>query len=108
MVPKFTHKTSAHTFNQNKIGEIGYWIIKSEQGKGIITNCCEEIIRFCFETIKLNRIEIKCGTDNLKSKKIPERLNFKFEGIIRNGEYMHDKFIDLNLYSLLHSEWKKL
>lgn len=89
---------------QNKIGEIGYWIIESSQGQGIITKSCEALIAFGFNALQLNRIEIKCGTENFKSKAIPERLNFTHEGIIRQGELLYDRFIDLNLYSLLKSK----
>ena len=90
--------------NQNKTGEIGYWLIENMQGKGIITKSCREIADFCFDTLQLNRIEIKCGTENFKSKIIPEKLNFTKEGVIRQGEFLYDKFIDLNLYSLLKTD----
>jgi ribosomal-protein-serine acetyltransferase len=90
--------------HQNKIGEIGYWLVKNMQGKGIITRTCKTIIDFCFINLDLNRIEIKCGKENLKSKTIAEKLNFSNEGIIRQGELLHEKFIDLNLYSLLKEE----
>ena len=90
--------------NQNRIGEIGYWIIEGSQGKGIVTKSCKAMIDFCFSDLGLNRIEIKCGIENVKSKTIPEKLNFTKEGIIRQGEQLYDKFIDLNLYSLLKSD----
>ncbi len=89
---------------QNKIGEIGYWLIETAQGKGIITQSCKVLINFCFDELKLNRIEIKCGTENHKSKIIPEKLHFTKDGVIRQGEWIHDRFIDLNLYSLLRSD----
>lgn len=89
---------------QNRIGEIGYWIIEGFQGKGIVTKSCKTIIDFCFSDLQLNRIEIKCGTENLKSKTIPEKLNFTKEGVIRQGELLYDTFIDLNVYSLLKSD----
>src|SRR5690606_30695661 len=62
--------------HQNKIGEIGYWVIEKSQGNGIVTKSCKALIEFCFNDLKLNRIEIRCGTENLKSKAIPEKLNF--------------------------------
>ena len=58
--------------NQNKIGEIGYWIIEGLQGKGIVTKSCKAIIDFCFSDLQLNRIEIKCGTENLKRRLFPK------------------------------------
>ena len=91
---------------QNKIGEIGYWLAEHVQGKGIVTSSCKLLINFCFTELKLNRIEIKCGTENLKSQQIPERLNFTKEGIIRQGELLYDKYIDLNLYSLLKQDYR--
>jgi ribosomal-protein-serine acetyltransferase len=93
---------------QNKIGEIGYWLVEYMQGKGIVTKACKAIIDFCFMDLNLNRMEIKCGTENLKSKTIPERLNFSKEGIIRQGELLYGKFIDLNLYSLLKADKQKI
>lgn len=90
--------------NQNKIGEIGYWIVEGFQGKGIVIKSCQALIDFCFSDLQLNRIEIKCGTENVKSKTIPEKLNFTKEGVIRQGELLYDTFIDLNLYSLLKSD----
>ncbi|KAB1157780.1 GNAT family N-acetyltransferase [Flavobacterium luteum] len=89
---------------QNKIGEIGYWIVEDAQGKGIVSKSCKAVIDFCFSVLELNRIEIKCGIENLKSRTIPERLNFKHEGIIRQGELLYGNFIDLNLYSLLKAD----
>lgn len=89
---------------QNKIGEIGYWLVENAQGKGIILQSCKTIIDFCFKELELNRIEIKCGTGNLKSKIIPEKLNFTYEGIVRQGEFLNNNFIDLAIYSLLKSD----
>lgn len=89
---------------QHKTGEIGYWLIENKQGKGLMTQCCKALVGFCFGNLQLNRIEIRCGTGNLKSKSIPERLNFKREGIMRQGEFLNDHFNDLYIYSLLKSE----
>jgi len=77
---------------------------ESAQGKGVMTKSCKVIIDFCFAELQLNRIEIKCAKDNLRSKRIPEKLNFKKEGIIRQGEFLNNAFIDLNLYSLLRND----
>lgn len=90
---------------QNKIGSIGYWVGHNYQGKGIITKACKALITYGFSVMDLNRLEIKCGTENYKSQAIPVRLNFKKEGILRQGEFLYDKFIDLYLYSMLKNDW---
>ncbi len=88
----------------NKTGTIGYWIAENFQGKGIITNACKALIEFGFNELKLNRIEIKCATQNIKSKAIPEKLHFKKEGILRQAEFLNNTWTDLYLYALLKEE----
>jgi ribosomal-protein-serine acetyltransferase len=88
----------------NKIAEIGYWIVESAQGYGIITKSCKALVDFCFTDLRLNRIEIKCGIANGKSNAISKRLNFTHEGVMRQAELLNGDFIDLNLYSLLKNE----
>lgn len=91
--------------NQNKSGAIGYWLGKEWEGRGIILRSCKALIDDCFSTIGLHRIEIKCGTGNVKSSAIPERLHFTKEGVLRQAEWVNGQFIDLTLYSLLYDEW---
>lgn len=87
--------------------EIGYWLIEKMTGKGIMRSAVETLIEFVFIIMKMNRIQIKCGVGNHKSAAIPKRLGFQFEGIERAGEKHKDRFIDLEVYSLLREEWKK-
>ncbi|MBK8608790.1 MAG: GNAT family N-acetyltransferase [Chitinophagaceae bacterium] len=96
-----------HINQQNKIGEIGYWLADGMQGRGIITGCCKALIKYGFTELGLNRIEIKCGVGNDKSRAIAEKLQFKHEGILREAELLNGKFIDLHLYSMLAAQWNK-
>ncbi len=97
-----------HINQQNKIGEIGYWLANGLQGKGIMTRCCRAIIDHGFTQLGLNRIEIKCAVGNDKSLAIAEKLQFKQEGILRQAEWQNGKFIDLYLYAMLKVEWEKI
>jgi ribosomal-protein-serine acetyltransferase len=92
--------------HQNKSASIGYWLGENYQGKGLITNSCRVLLNHGFHALGLNRIEIKCGTGNVKSQAIPQRLNFTKEGVLRQAELVHGSFIDLDLYSLLKEEWE--
>lgn len=91
--------------NMNKIAEIGYWIAKDLEGQGIVTKATNALLKHSFETLQLNRIEIRCGFNNIKSQQIPERLNFKCEGLLRQAEFLHGQFQDLKLYAMLSSEY---
>lgn len=94
-----------HINQQNKIGEIGYWLADGLQGMGIVTKSCKALIDYGFKELGLNRIEIKCATGNDKSRAIVEKLRFKQEGILRQAEWLNGRFIDLYLYSMLKEEW---
>ena len=89
----------------NRIGEIGYWLAPRRQGRGVMTQCCHFVVRYGFLTLDLNRIQIAAGTENHESRAIPERLGFKFEGILRARENLYGIFIDHALYSLLRNEF---
>lgn len=91
----------------NRKFEIGYWITSENEGKGIVTRCCRSTIDLAFNKMKMNRAQIKCGIGNERSANIPKRLGFTFEGIERAGEMHNDKYIDLEVYSMLKKEWKK-
>ena len=91
--------------NQNKVGAIGYWLGEEYVGKNIVTSACKTILNYCFEDLNLNRIEIRCATKNHKSQAVAERLNFVKEGIVRQGEYLHNDYIDIYCFSMLKKEW---
>ena len=85
--------------------EIGYWLLKRMTGKGIATRATGKMINLAFRNLKMNRIQIRCGVGNTRSSAIPRRLGFTLEGIERAGERHSDRFIDLEIYSLLRNEW---
>ena len=94
--------------NGNKLcrhAEIGYWLGEKFQGRGIMTKACKTAVDYGFNDLGLNRIVIKCAEGNIKSQAIPKRLNFTHEGIEREGELLHGRFIDLYIYSMLKKEW---
>jgi ribosomal-protein-serine acetyltransferase len=93
---------------QNRTVMIGYWLGEDFQGKGIMTEACRVLVNYAFNEFKLNRVEIKCATGNTKSCAIPERLQFIKEGVIKEGEWLYDHFVDLVLYRMLAHEWKNI
>jgi len=90
----------------NLKAEIGYWLAESFQGKGIVTRACLALIDFGFKKAGLNRVTIKCASDNKKSQAIPIKLNFRLEGIERGGQYLYGRFHDLLVFSMLKNEWQ--
>lgn len=85
----------------NKSAEIGYWIDKTEEGKGITTMACRQLCDYAFTHIKMHRLEIRCAVNNEASKKLPTRLGFKKEGTLAGAEYLNGKFVDLEVFGLV-------
>lgn len=95
-----------HGFDQlNRITSIGYWLIESKTGKGIMTRSVRALIDYAINERNMNRVSIRCATKNTASRAIPERLGFIHEGTQREAEWLYDHFVDLELYSILASEW---
>ncbi len=90
----------------NRKLEIGYWLAPPFVGNGIITQSLKVLIDKAFDQLEMNRIQIRCAVGNLRSSNVPRRLNFTFEGIERHGENLNNRFVDLEIFGLLRSEWK--
>jgi len=91
----------------NKIGSIGYWLGNEYQGHGIMTKVAKGLTTYAFEELKLNRVEIRAAEQNYKSRAIPERLGYTFEGQVRQAEWLYDHYVDHLVYGILIDEWKE-
>lgn len=85
--------------------KLGYWIGQDHEGKGIVTDSCRVLLGHLFEDLAFNRVQINCNVDNKRSRAIPEKLGFTFEGTLREAELLNGKFRDQAVYSLLKREW---
>ena len=104
-------KVGAIGFNnyqyQHKKAEIGYWLLPTFWKQGIIAEVLPVLIQYLFDIKQLHRIEALVETGNTLSDKVLLKAGFIFEGLLRDYEMKHGKFICLNLYSLLQSDIKK-
>lgn len=85
--------------------EIGYWIAKKHEGKGIITASLTAFAGFLFRHAGLNKLEIHFLTGNRRSAAVAARLGFKTEGIIRQCVLRNGILEDKVIMGLLKSEW---
>jgi len=89
----------------NAVGEIGYWIAGTHEGRGVISRGVVALVDYGFRELGLHRIEIKAGTGNLRSRAIPERLGFVQEAVLREAGRTGLGFVDLVVYGMLAPEW---
>ena len=91
--------------NRDNVIEVGYWLRKDLQGQGIMTRSVEAVITMLFVEVGMHRVTIRAATANLPSRGIPERLGFKHEGTMRDGGFVNNEYLDLEIYSMLDHEW---
>jgi RimJ/RimL family protein N-acetyltransferase len=65
--------------------EIGYWIRTPYSGKGYMTEAVNAVTRYAISQMHMVRIEVRCDPNNLKSRKIPEKLGYKQEAILHTN-----------------------
>jgi len=91
----------------NRSCALGYWIDAAHQGKGVITRCTAALTEYLFREMELHRVTILCGTGNARSCAVPQRLGFVREGVLRDAQWVNDRWLDLAVWSMLAHEWKR-
>jgi ribosomal-protein-serine acetyltransferase len=89
----------------NKNASVGYWVGAEYRGRGLAKRATRALINHAFGELMLNRVEIRCASANLASRAIPLALGFREEGVLRDSEWLHDRFVDQVIYSVLSTEW---
>ena len=83
---------------------LGYWLSEAAQGQGLMSAAVAALVRHALEDLKLQRIEIRCASENLKSRALPERLGFTLEGRLRSAELLYGRFVDHCVYSKIAAD----
>jgi ribosomal-protein-serine acetyltransferase len=90
----------------NRKAEIGYWLGRSFQGRGIMTDACRYIVAHLLAEMDLNRVTIRCAKENEKSCAVALRLGFAEEGLAREGQLLHGNFHDLRRFAMLKKDFR--
>ncbi len=90
-------------------GQIGWtWIGTAFQGTGLNKAVKSAILTFGFDTLGLNRIELKADERNTQSRKAMLKMGAKEEGVLRQHMRTHDGYLrNTVFYSILKEEWDK-
>lgn len=89
--------------------EIGYtWYSRRCWGGPVNPSCKFLLFQYGFETLGLNRIELKTDARNARSRQAIARLGAKQEGIFRRHMVVQNGHIrDTVYFSLIAEEWPK-
>lgn len=88
---------------------IGYDFNRADWGKGYAQEAARAVIRFGFQRMNLNRIEIWTASENTRSVQLAGRLGFSRDGVLRRRILEDDgAFHDSDVHGLLRSEWEQV
>ncbi len=90
----------------NRAAELGIMIgDKSVWNRGYGTEAVELMLQHGFETLNLNRIDLRVYSTNPRAIRAYEKAGFIREGIMREAVYRHGHYADIHIMSVLRSEW---
>ena len=94
-----------HSYKEHK-GEVGFVLNPAYWNKGIMTEAAKLLIIYAFEILELKRLSYNHFLDNDVSKRVCEKLEFTYEGILRK-KYKHytGEYIDEAVYSIIDDEY---
>jgi len=96
--------------DKHKRLEIGTtWLIPAYWRTSINTNCKYLLLQYCFEILKLQRVQIKTDHENYRSQKAIERIGAIKEGVLRNHMIRKDGTIRHTvMYSITKEDWPEV
>ena len=81
-----------------------FWTHPDHWGKGYATEGAARVLRFAFEKLGLNRVEILPALDNKKSQRVAEKSGAVMEGIMRKRIVVRDNIYDGVMFSLIRED----
>lgn len=94
-----------HIEADNRKASIGYYVGAEFQGRGLAASAIRAVLRFVFEKLNFNRVQLKCASTNTRSQRLAERLGFSREGLLRQAELIDGRYADHYVYGLLRAEF---
>jgi RimJ/RimL family protein N-acetyltransferase len=91
----------------NRNVEIGWtWLSPDFWRTSVNTECKYLLLRYCFEDLKVIRVQFSISGQNLRSQRAVERIGAIKEGVFRKHRIKPDGSIHDNIfYSIIDTEW---
>lgn len=94
--------------SHGKVVELGYFVLPSFWGKGIVTEAAKGVISYAFNKVDVIKIETGCIKDNIGSEGVMKKLGMIKEAELKKHVLLDSKLYDRVEYRLLKEEWLKL
>lgn len=91
-------------FDSARQATLGYSIMTSEQRKGLATEAAQATIAALFEQAGVHRIVATVDPENVASRRVLEKLGFRFEGRSLRSAFVRGEWADDDRFALLADE----
>jgi len=86
-------------------GELGYWLAPRLAGQGLMSEAAAAVTAWAFETLGLHKVTVGCIEDNVASKRVIEKLGFRFIGRREDHAYRDGRWLHHLDYEITVGEW---
>ncbi len=91
---------------EHRKAEIGFWLLTDFWGQRIMKEAIPLICNFGFTNLGLHRIEGFVESENSNCKRALDKLDFSHEGTMKECEIKNEKFISLDIYAKINTEYQ--
>jgi ribosomal-protein-alanine N-acetyltransferase len=84
-----------------QLGNVGYWVDRAHNGRGLATGAVGDVVRFAFGEAGLHRLEAGTLVDNVASQRVLEKNGFERFGLARRLLRVQGEWRDHVLFELL-------
>jgi ribosomal-protein-alanine N-acetyltransferase len=86
--------------------EMGFWLAPPLHGRGLMTEAAGAALRFAFGTLGLHKVTIGHLETNDASRRVIEKLGFRFVGRFADDVWRHGRWWSHLRYEMTRDEWK--
>ena len=90
--------------HMHQTAELGYWLRIDAAGRGYMTEAAGQVVSWAFSQLRAHRLRVAASTENHASLGVIRRLGFRFEGIAREAERCHGRWLDHAVFALLATD----
>ncbi len=94
----------AETEPKARSAEVGYQLGKAWWGNGYAAEALRALIKYCFETIGLNRVWARYDIRNVHSGRVMQKVGMRYEGTFRQCKLCKGELVSHTQYAILAEE----
>ena len=88
------HPDTNHWWGEGAV-ELGYWIAEEHWGNGYAVEASKILIEHAFNDLNVKEIYASYRLENNQSKRVLEKLGFKYYFELENENYLHEIFKEM-------------